>query len=440
MQNNQNFKLLSFFLVIITIPSIYARQHVLKGSVFNTEQFDTDDTMNAISVQCHSDVDCTHGPQVNDRVVCQNRICECKYRESSHNVWDPDKRKYILQCGQSMNEDCDGASLKCMENLICRKDRNPTDLNSSYPIYGRCECIWETEVFSLRLGCLPKRRVGEFCHEDVQCPSGTTCSMDVFSQTQMNRLCRSPLRPTPPNVPPNKPTDYYTAIQIYKITMILASSSLGLVLVMFLLCILKRTYCPREGLPSHRRPSRRSLRRESSIDLATVLQESAIGSGIPFNIRPPYEKPPSYDESQRSMSRQLGIPPPPYDAVVAVVGTSGPSRLDPSVLNVPSLTTQIPVASNSAINYPVTSRRPPLPKRNHHNCRGHQSHYRQCHSSPTTTAYQIQPPAEPEAGDQRPSSEEREQNVRTCQHSQRHKSNESDGEGNGLTNAAFLPD
>lgn len=37
-----------------------------------------------------------------------------------------------------------------------------------------------------------------------------------------------------------------------------------------------------------------------------------VGAGIPFNVRPPYEKPPSYEESQRNMISMMGTPPPEY--------------------------------------------------------------------------------------------------------------------------------
>ena len=49
----------------------------------------------------------------------------------------------------------------------------------------------------------------------------------------------------------------------------------------------------------------------------SFIHIAAAPDQTPFNIRPPYEKPPSYDESQRQMVEELGVPPPAYSPEVA---------------------------------------------------------------------------------------------------------------------------
>ena len=58
-------------------------------------------------------------------------------------------------------------------------------------------------------------------------------------------------------------------------------------------------------------------RRESSQLQDQIANRSNDSSsfGVPFNIRLPFEKPPTYDESQRRMMEAMGFPPPEYPEV-----------------------------------------------------------------------------------------------------------------------------
>ena len=103
--------------------------------------------------------------------------------------------------------------------------------------------------------------------------------------------------------------------------MIFAPCGLAFVLIVFLICILRKTYCP---------STRPHVRHRVS---SSGESGETAGAGIPFNIRPPYEKPPSYEESQRSMISLIGTPPPEYPEQLLpisfeyVTGTSDQSRV-----------------------------------------------------------------------------------------------------------------
>ena len=88
--------------------------------------------------------------------------------------------------------------------------------------------------------------------------------------------------------------------------MIFASCCLALVLLVFLACILKKSY--------FHSPGYNSTTGSNPPDLLGLFADNGTspGSGIPFNIQVPFEKPPTYDESQTQMIKELGVPPPIY--------------------------------------------------------------------------------------------------------------------------------
>lgn len=100
--------------------------------------------------------------------------------------------------------------------------------------------------------------------------------------------------------------DSKRALEIYKITMIFASSCLAIILLIFLACILKKSYCPSDG--EHILPLDNSVP-----DIFTLFPDAGAGhADMPFGVRPPFDKPPTYDESQRAIRAELGSPPPAY--------------------------------------------------------------------------------------------------------------------------------
>lgn len=130
------------------------------------------------------------------------------------------------------------------------------------------------------------------------------------------------------------------AVQIYRITLIFASCCLALVLIMFLVCIVRKSYWPSSQ-------SERQRRRRSSSSMQIAVAE--VGAGIPFNIRPPYEKPPSYEESQRNMITLMGTPPPEYPQ--QLIPIFGEERLAEAE-------NQIPVSGSSGTSSQVQVRAP----------------------------------------------------------------------------------
>lgn len=92
--------------------------------------------------------------------------------------------------------------------------------------------------------------------------------------------------------------------------MIFASACLALVMLLFFICLIRRSYCI--NINSHLDSRNNSLNPSDAI--ITRFNDSQLGTSVPFNIRLPFEKPPTYDESQRRMMQELGIPPPDYCA------------------------------------------------------------------------------------------------------------------------------
>ena len=141
-------------------------------------------------------------------------------------------------------------------------------------------------------------------------------------------------------------TDSVRALEIYKITMIFASCLLAMVLIAFLYCILKKSFCSPRSHASRVPP-----------DIMTLFAESANDSGGPFNIQPPFEKPPTYDESQNQMREVFGVPPPSYPGPSAIRegdqastshGSSPSTSLDSSGAQIVTIEVQITPAAPEA--------------------------------------------------------------------------------------------
>lgn len=90
--------------------------------------------------------------------------------------------------------------------------------------------------------------------------------------------------------------------------MIFASACLALVMLLFFICLIRRSYCI--NISSALASRTNSLNPPDAI--MNRFNDSQLGMSVPFNIRLPFEKPPTYDESQRRMMQELGIPPPDY--------------------------------------------------------------------------------------------------------------------------------
>ena len=121
--------------------------------------------------------------------------------------------------------------------------------------------------------------------------------------------------------------------------MIFASCLLALVLVSFLYCIIKKSFC---GSMSHAN--------SGPPDIMTLFAESAAETGSPFGVQPPFEKPPSYDESQNHMREVFGVPPPSYPGPSTSqrgreVPTPTPSPTVPRTPTVPTPSPTVPTPS-----------------------------------------------------------------------------------------------
>src|SRR5882724_10600198 len=108
-------------------------------------------------------------------------------------------------------------------------------------------------------------------------------------------------------------------MQIYKITMIFASCCLALILIIFLVCILRKSYCP---------PRRQIVPLDNSTipDIFTLFPHIGNYDGGPLadGTQPPFEKPPTYDETLTLIRNEIGIPPPAYR------GRNSPDSTNPS--------------------------------------------------------------------------------------------------------------
>ncbi|KAI1294783.1 hypothetical protein HDE_05740 [Halotydeus destructor] len=126
-----------------------------------------------------------------------------------------------------------------------------------------------------------------YCGRNVTTGNGTCLCRKGF--LPYNRACRAP--------------NDNRSLVIYKTTMVFASIVLGVVLFIFVGCVLTKSYCPSE-------PRYYPRLDPDSPDFLSAF--NSIHNQPPFNVRPPFEKPPTYDESQLMARLQMGIPPPSY--------------------------------------------------------------------------------------------------------------------------------
>lgn len=97
--------------------------------------------------------------------------------------------------------------------------------------------------------------------------------------------------------------------------MIFASCCLAIILIVFLSCILKRSYCPSQydQMNYQLNQSQIPIDNNSIPDIFTMYPEVAnFLRTNPHLAGPLYEKPPTYDETLRFMREEFGIPPPAY--------------------------------------------------------------------------------------------------------------------------------
>uniref|UniRef100_T1KMP4 EB domain-containing protein n=1 Tax=Tetranychus urticae TaxID=32264 RepID=T1KMP4_TETUR len=179
------------------------------------------------------------------------------------------------------------------------------------------ECCDEDEVYSKSLKkCLEKSFIMDECISSEQCVvPQSTCHFNV---------CRC--------------TDYYyesgrykcipihnTAIEIYKITMIFASSCLALILLIFLACILRKSYCPADS--THQATGRSTMN-----DLFTIYPGTSGSPSDLFGNLTPAEKPPSYSETMRMINQEIGTPPPAYHNIFYTEASSTETTLPHQIL------------------------------------------------------------------------------------------------------------
>ena len=89
--------------------------------------------------------------------------------------------------------------------------------------------------------------------------------------------------------------------------MIFASCCLALILIIFLVCILRKSYCaPRRHVVP--------LDNTTIPDIFTLFPHVGNYDGGPLadGTLPPFEKPPTYDETLTLIRNEIGIPPPAY--------------------------------------------------------------------------------------------------------------------------------
>lgn len=110
--------------------------------------------------------------------------------------------------------------------------------------------------------------------------------------------------------------DINTARTIYEMTMIFVSCCLGLILFVFVVCILKKAYCSprtsRRTSPNHMDGGGM----QDMFGLCSDQHQNASGVSndqfFPYSINVPFEKPPTYEETLRIMRCEIGVPPPEY--------------------------------------------------------------------------------------------------------------------------------
>lgn len=124
-------------------------------------------------------------------------------------------------------------------------------------------------------------------------------------------------------------------MQIYKITMIFASCCLALILIIFLVCILRKSYC----VPRNQQMV--PLDNSTIPDIFTLFPHVGNYDGGPLGdgTQPPFEKPPTYDETLTLIRNEIGIPPPAYRSRN---GSQSTNRSDHSS---PQMSTRVLIAS-----------------------------------------------------------------------------------------------
>ncbi|XP_074593257.1 uncharacterized protein LOC141848996 [Brevipalpus obovatus] len=169
--------------------------------------------------------------------------------------------------------------------------------------------------------CLPKaRKIYEECRnqeqcivQDSECINGMCqCAQPYFMESRNRDRCHRI-----PNA----------ALEIYKITMIFASSCLTLIILIFLACICRKSFCNRSNSSS----TSPQLRNGHSSH-PNAGPSASINSNL-YPIREISEKPPSYDETMKEQQEQLRsanlqnetnappLPPPPeYQSVIKSLG------------------------------------------------------------------------------------------------------------------------
>lgn len=95
---------------------------------------------------------------------------------------------------------------------------------------------------------------------------------------------------------------------------------MALILIIFLVCILRKSYCP---------PRSRvvPLDNQTIPDIFTLFPHVGNYDGGPLGdgTLPPFEKPPTYDETLTLIRNEIGVPPPAYRGRNGTPYSSNPS-------------------------------------------------------------------------------------------------------------------
>ena len=130
--------------------------------------------------------------------------------------------------------------------------------------------------------------------------------------------------------------------------MIFASCCLALILIIFLVCILRKSYCAprRQVIP---------LDNTTIPDIFTLFPHVGNYDGGPLadGTLPPFEKPPTYDETLTLIRNEIGIPPPAYRSGNSS-NQSTPSMSSRVLITNPTLFT-VSDESNSGTNFGTNS-------------------------------------------------------------------------------------
>ena len=128
--------------------------------------------------------------------------------------------------------------------------------------------------------------------------------------------------------------------------MIFASCCLALILIIFLVCILRKSYCaPRN---QHMVP----LDNTTIPDIFTLFPHVGNYEGGPLGdgTQPPFEKPPTYDETLTLIRNEIGIPPPAYRS------RNGSQSTNRSNQSTPQLSARVLITSPALVTVDSSSR------------------------------------------------------------------------------------